>query len=42
MVDGEKPGFTGLGGLGRGSVGFEARPHVLNHGLDHQNIQHGA
>lgn len=41
-MDDEKTGFVGLGGIGRGRVGFEARPNVPNHGLDHQIIQHDA
>ena len=39
---GEKTGLVGLAGLGKARVGFEAKPNVLNCGLDHQTLQHGA
>lgn len=40
-LDSKRPGFAGWSGLGRERVGFEARPNVLNYGLDYQNIQYG-
>ena len=38
----EKFGFVELAGWTKARVGFEAKPNVLNCGLDHQTIRHDA